>query len=132
MDAKRIGPPIAERRQRLEVIGARLAEIAAEVGRIDGEASELSADLSAPSPVPAPATPKTFTPAANRGSRRYSTGEVQQLTGHSFNELRKVPELRQIPPSAGFGEGWYDAAEVEHYLRSNGFQLSAGGSWQRS
>lgn len=130
MDAKRIGPPVAERRQRLEVIGKRLAEIAGELTKIDSEARELSADLSEPTPAPARPQAKPVTPAANRGERRYSAADVQTLTGLSFRELRELADLRPLPPSAGFGEGWYCAAETEHWLRSNGYHLSAG-SWVR-
>lgn len=42
-DAKQIGPPIAERRARLEVIAARLEEIRAAVAEIDTERRQISA-----------------------------------------------------------------------------------------
>lgn len=48
MDAKRIGPPVAERRQRLESIRTRLVEIDGELAKIDSEARELSTDLGQP------------------------------------------------------------------------------------
>ena len=42
-DAKRIGPPIPERRARLEAIAARIAEIRAAVAEIDNERRQISA-----------------------------------------------------------------------------------------
>lgn len=43
VDAKHIGPPIAERRARLEAIAARIAEIQAAIAEIDSERRQISA-----------------------------------------------------------------------------------------
>jgi hypothetical protein len=118
IDAKRIGPPVAERRVRLEAIDERLGEIAAAVALIDQEASEVNADLTPLSP-PKPVKASEPTPARERGKRKYTPGVVQQITGLSYAELARLQDLRPLPTDPDrVGEVFYCADEVERWAQA--------------
>ena len=121
IDAQRIGPPIAERRARLEAIAARVGEIAAAVAAIDEQAREVNADLE-PARAEAPPPVQQAAP-ASAGSvvRKYKPGVVQQITGMGHAELLRCTELRPLPVDPDrVGEIFYDAAEVERWMRKHG------------